>query len=49
VARAQDISAVAAAMPGVPRWQIEQQINSGNINPDNYDAPAPADRDRGEL
>lgn len=39
MAKAQDISAVAAAMPGVPRWQIEQRINSGDINPDNYDPP----------
>ncbi len=39
MATAQEIAAVAASMPGVPHWQIEQGIASGDINPDNYDPP----------
>ena len=37
MASAREIQAVANQMPGVPRHVIEQQIDAGNINPDNYD------------
>lgn len=38
VAAQQDIEAVSQSMPGVPRWLIEQRLNSGEINIDNYES-----------
>jgi hypothetical protein len=42
VATAQEIQAVAAKMPGVPRWTIEQRIDAGNIDPANYEEEQPS-------
>jgi hypothetical protein len=41
MARAQDISRVADNMPRVSRWEIERQIDKGDIDPANYTANDP--------
>ena len=39
MATAQQINKVAVKMPDVPHWEIERDINSGDINPDVYPEP----------
>lgn len=42
MATAQDIAKVAAAMPkGTAHWEIERDIESGDIKPDDYPAHDP--------
>lgn len=41
MARANDISRVADNMPKVSRWEIERQIDRGDINPNDYTANDP--------